>query len=550
MSRFEKAIMIFLISVFFVINTQTCLAASLSAKATYDADNEKLSIMGTGDSNGNVTIVVVPYKFDETTLNTDDVSNKNAVFNMANTDNKGAFSIVMGVHSEWQEGMYKAIVYQNDKNVNLAFIYIDSNSVDSILPSINSNSSQGIASILSANATTLGLDAEFAEKYGAKIGEYMYVNKPATGYDKTTFLKAYTAGLALSMVVSDEAKLDTIIEEFSTYLDIDKEEYDKYPVSIKNETERLFKAANNIEGTAKEIYERCLLLAQINKAESDVAVQNLIIEFKSILGLNTSVYNGLSDYQKLVVFENVKNGAPYESYADVKDAFDNACNMSANNSNRPTGGVAGGGGGSGSSAINRGNTFTNVSSTETEHVIPEKELLWDVKGHWGEAVIRNLVNKKIVSGYPDGSYLPDAKITRAEFSKLICTALRYEESEYRNEFSDVLKEDWYAPYVLSLSEKGIITGYDGRFDPNANISRQDAAVMIWRAIKNDSIDIVQSDKFKDADEISDYAMDAVTSLNALKVINGYDGMFAPLANATRAEAATILSNLLDVINIR
>ena len=153
----------------------------------------------------------------------------------------------------------------------------------------------------------------------------------------------------------------------------------------------------------------------------------------------------------------------------------------------------------------------------------------------------------MLSGYPDGRFLPDANVSRAEFSKMICTAMEFGEAAWSNVFYDVGKDDWHAPYVLSLSKLGVVTGFDGRFLPESMITREDAAVILYRAMQKKGISAEEEMSFADAEVVSDYAREAVKKLAGLHVINGYEGRFAPQDHTTRAEAAAMLINMLNVL---
>lgn len=120
------------------------------------------------------------------------------------------------------------------------------------------------------------------------------------------------------------------------------------------------------------------------------------------------------------------------------------------------------------------------------------------------------------------------------------------------DFNDVDKNEWYYPYICTAVNQSIVTGMDnGNFGIGLPITRQDMAVMAKRALDKagkagGSTDI---SKYGDRDEIADYAKDAAGSLTALGVMNGSDGgMFKPYNNATRAEAAKIISVLYGIFN--
>ena len=112
-------------------------------------------------------------------------------------------------------------------------------------------------------------------------------------------------------------------------------------------------------------------------------------------------------------------------------------------------------------------------------------------------------------------------------------------------FADVTADDWFAGYADALAAAGIINGFDGMFNPNVTITRQDAACIIYRLI-NQKLSAEETELFDDNADISDYAKDAVAKLRASAVVNGSNNMFFPLANITRGEAAVMITNALNV----
>lgn len=98
--------------------------------------------------------------------------------------------------------------------------------------------------------------------------------------------------------------------------------------------------------------------------------------------------------------------------------------------------------------------------------------------------------------------------------------------------------------MLSLADKGVIWGFDGKFMPGEPISRQDAAVIIERMMSYKGYKMLGSAEFEDMEEVSDYAKNSVPMLGGAKIIKGFKNRFEPLKNAARAEAAAILFNIL------
>jgi hypothetical protein len=179
---------------------------------------------------------------------------------------------------------------------------------------------------------------------------------------------------------------------------------------------------------------------------------------------------------------------------------------------------------------------------KTEESIP---LFNDVsKDNWSYNAIINLAKDKILSGRSENIFEPNAPVTRAEFVKIIVAAKKL--TLINNEdavFSDVSKSEWYAPYIAAAKNAGFIHGtHEGEFLPNESITRQDMAVMLFRAFEMDGEYELE---FSDSTAISEYAKKAVATMQGKKIISGMgDGTFMPLAIATRAQAAVVIYNIL------
>lgn len=107
----------------------------------------------------------------------------------------------------------------------------------------------------------------------------------------------------------------------------------------------------------------------------------------------------------------------------------------------------------------------------------------DTVGHANQTAIEVLASRGIITGKGNGRFDPNATMSRAEFAAIVVRALGLT-PKATNAFTDVPADAWYAPYVGTVHAYGIITGVgSGRFNPNGTITRQEAAVMVVRAAK-------------------------------------------------------------------
>lgn len=237
-------------------------------------------------------------------------------------------------------------------------------------------------------------------------------------------------------------------------------------------------------------------------------------------------------------------------------------------------GSSGGSGGGGStsstgtsSSTGGGSTISNSTSRpvtdstitsgsdKVDALIQEKEeaenRFSDIGGvSWARDAINGLADAGIINGKTDTEFAPNDNVTRAEFAKILMGVFGLTSEAFTtSSFSDVPTDAWYFNYVETAYNLGIINGVDdGVFAPNANITRQDMCVMVVRAaeVSGKSISAVNEAKvFADEASIADYAKSAVTTLQTGGIVDGVsDTVFAPLDNATRAQAAKILYSFL------
>ncbi len=198
-------------------------------------------------------------------------------------------------------------------------------------------------------------------------------------------------------------------------------------------------------------------------------------------------------------------------------------------------GFSSGGGGGGNSAA----LLPSVPKSEEDNTYENDEVFSDVSpSHWAYDYIKALADRGVVS---KGEFFrPDDFVTREEFTKMLILVSGEALSEENCNFSDTNSDAWYYSYVANASKMGIAKGKgDGTFGIGESILRQDAAVMAERLIKPETAE--KSLEFKDADEISDYAKDAVKNLSQKGILLGDEnGFFNPKGMITRAECAKIV----------
>lgn len=156
----------------------------------------------------------------------------------------------------------------------------------------------------------------------------------------------------------------------------------------------------------------------------------------------------------------------------------------------------------------------------------------------------NAVKNTYISGYPDGSFRPDATVTRAEIASMLARLSKdfNANTTYSGSANDVASTAWYANFVNFGMQKGIISGHqDGGFHPDANITRAEFASMLARYLGLNG----GSKQFSDTAD--HWAKSSIAALADAGIVNGRpNGGFDPNASLTRAEAVQMINVALKV----
>ena len=163
---------------------------------------------------------------------------------------------------------------------------------------------------------------------------------------------------------------------------------------------------------------------------------------------------------------------------------------------------------------------------------------------WYYTNVVTVIESGLMNGVSATSFAPETSVSRAMLATILYR-LSGETYSGSASFPDVAGGAWYSEAVAWASNRGIITGYDtGLFGPNDNVTREQLVTMLYRYQKAMEGSVSQKgdlSAFRDDDEISAYALDAMTWAVGAGVIQGRPGnQVAPTGLTTRAELCTIL----------
>jgi hypothetical protein len=176
----------------------------------------------------------------------------------------------------------------------------------------------------------------------------------------------------------------------------------------------------------------------------------------------------------------------------------------------------------------------------------------DITNHANKTAIEALASRAIVNGYEGGTFAPNATMTRAEFATIVVKGLGLNPKSV-TAFSDVAANAWFAPYIGTAYSMGIVKGVsDTQFDPNATITRQEAALMVARAAKlcgmETSMDSQQIlnvlAQFGDYVAVADWAKEGVAFCYSSNILDLDDLNVEPNRAIRRSEIAQMIYNML------
>ncbi len=178
----------------------------------------------------------------------------------------------------------------------------------------------------------------------------------------------------------------------------------------------------------------------------------------------------------------------------------------------------------------------------------------DMTSHWSRNDVTLLASKFIVTGESNKLYAPGKNITRADFAEFIARGIGLDgDRNSATRFSDITVTNGSAAFIGAVSKAGIVEGgTDGKFRPNAAITREEMATMLVRAMNYVGVQTPASstalDSFKDRTKVSGWAKKGMEICVTAGFIQGTNAkLINPQSNATRAEAAIMLKRFLEYV---
>ena len=170
----------------------------------------------------------------------------------------------------------------------------------------------------------------------------------------------------------------------------------------------------------------------------------------------------------------------------------------------------------------------------------------DINNHWAQEYILDLADAGIIAGVTETTFEPNGSLTRAQVLVMLSKLAGADTSSYTSSaFTDVKSGDWYFAYVNWGVENKIVSGMgDGTFAPNAPVTREQMCVMMDQFANHIGLVLTGSDQelsFNDNDKMSTWALTSIKRMVDGQIMTGKPGnLFDPAGTATRGEAARII----------
>ncbi|WP_248928699.1 S-layer homology domain-containing protein [Paenibacillus hamazuiensis] len=200
----------------------------------------------------------------------------------------------------------------------------------------------------------------------------------------------------------------------------------------------------------------------------------------------------------------------------------------------------------------------NGADTEEDIASTDIAKFKDVENHWAQDVIAKAYDRKMISGYEDGTFKPNGQITRAEFAAILSRSTKLPSATGSDPFSD-MKGHWAESAVIQLVAQGFINpgDYPSGFNPNTQLTRYEMIKWISNGLMKSNDSFEQA--FEDTQntllptpeairgEISVDEVPYIALVRGTGIVGGFaDGTLKPKSTTTRAEVAAILLRYMDV----
>ncbi|MBR5505738.1 MAG: S-layer homology domain-containing protein [Clostridia bacterium] len=545
----KKFLAILLITTAFCI--LSCVAASADANIAYDPDTFVLSVSGSYDnaSGKSVTMQVIkPGKSDSDVINADSAGLKAILTNIRETrcNADGEFSFPQFKISG-DSGYYSVRIClggQSPQYIPKAFLYI-SPTFDAMFTQkfCDENvSGDDLADFIYNNADIVQAD-DFAFYAQSERNTIVSLCKRNAQSVKEALQRINCAIVAYEInKAPDETTVYTTLEKYKSYLKPECSIFETYE-SLNADGKALVAAdvyKNKPFGLASGLIDSlgsAAIFASVKTADNYLLLEPVLKAASLWYDSDFLAYYALGN-KKAAALEII--GKQFSDIGQLETAVGKAVEKALNTKKDS----ASSGGKSGSVVSIPQAPAEQVGDAAADTVFSDLD-----SAAWAKDAIETLHRRGVVSGVSDGVFSPHRFVTREEFAKMAIVAMGSYNPNAQSHFVDCPSAHWSHSYVASAYDAGVINGLDNEFfGIGQKISRQDMTVILYKVATALNVPLADGNNssFIDDDQISPYAKLPISVMAESGLVNGMgDGSFEPLANATRAQAAKIIYEVLS-----
>ncbi len=547
-----KSFKIWILAAFLVlIATSSVYAVNLyEYEEAVDYNLGKIVISGETDKTS-VGVTVQVFKADKNISdfagNAANASNYVVYVGQTTTDAEGKFSIsfVYNGDSNYQdaygvENLKAWIAYaDNGAMESYSISFVEDSQFESVVSLVNEAADENdlttFTNLVNRYPFLFGLDSELAgEVNQSQAITKLYNDVKINPLDDTDSDKVYGRGInALVAQAINERRMHSVRELVSDMAIEDSLKEDILFFVADNASENSFLAVLHTKTVSDnqdltDALKEATILTAVKYPKGFMNLKNVCEKYSDLIGITGKVYPNTA-YSKIAGSTNITTLPMLKTYLD-------------NNSGTQQGTVPPTGGGGGGISLPVVSNDQKVPQTIN---MPFNDL---GSVEWAHTAISALSNRGIINGKSETQYCPSDHITREEIVKIIVNASGTQLGADHGVFADVNSDSWYAPYVNAAYHNGLCQGVgNSNFGVGLQVSRQDAAVMIYNALVKKGIELPKNTQiaFSDTEHISDYALDKIVALSQAGIVKGDSNQnFNPKALLTRAEAAQLVYNCL------
>lgn len=528
----------------------TARAIKVSGETTYD---NMTVIVTAPTANSNV------YDIDTANANPDVIAYYDNI-ELKKVNEVNTFAANIKIPDRFADGDYYVYFVSQNKDgqavtLRKTVYYAGSAKLDDMLADFNAITAETAETTINTYMDVLlGVASDMDAFYTANkaaVNEAVVAGKPYAnvGVINNTIFAIYAADKLKNVTDADTFK--STLEYYASVfgIDVTSAEYIAGAAEINN---RLFSDRANITKlNLADKFANALMLSEFNNATRETAPA-VLDKYASKLGITVN-----AAYIDSIAKTIAADGVVFNSAQDVVDAYNAGISLggssgtgSAPTPSTPVGGLGGGGGGGGGATTDK--VYFDKPYVEAEKTVDggsATAAFNDLDSvSWAVEAITELKRIGVINGVSETEFAPNREVTREEFAKMIVNAFSI--TGEGKSFADVPATAWYAPFVTALASSGIVNGVtDTKFGVGANITRQDAAVILDRTALKSGIEYEYDYSALNifTDYIADYAVDSIYRLYQNRVISGTSATtFSATATLTRAQAAKMIYSLMQL----